>query len=195
MAVPVRVEKLSIEEFIRLYDQEGPFEIINGERIARMPPTLGHSYFVHLLYKLISSYLQSADQGEVLMETTFVLPDADPDREKWVKGSRIPDLMFYEKNRLSDYRDQVPDWTEKPCMMVPDWVIEVVSKNDSYSEIDQKVEAYLRDGVRLIWVVDPEQKKITVFQGNERRSYTQKDQVTGGEVLPGFTLEVGSLFG
>ena len=58
-----------------------------------------------------------------------------------------------------------------------------------------KLEQYFQAGVRLVWYIDPETKTA--------RSYTGVDDVTqagqdgmldGGEVLPGFTLSLKSLF-
>lgn len=64
--------------------------------------------------------------------------------------------MFFEKNRLAAYKEQTPDREEKPFVLVPDLAIEIVSKNDRYSDINDKVMLYLADGVRLVWVIDPQ---------------------------------------
>jgi hypothetical protein len=37
-----RVERLTLEEYSRLYGREGPFELIDGERRALMPPAALH---------------------------------------------------------------------------------------------------------------------------------------------------------
>jgi Uma2 family endonuclease len=39
----VKVKKLTLEEFVRLYDAEGPFEIVNGERVMMSPVVIGHN--------------------------------------------------------------------------------------------------------------------------------------------------------
>ncbi len=46
-----RVERLTLEEFSRLYEQEGPFELIDGERRALMPPVALHGLMIRALLK------------------------------------------------------------------------------------------------------------------------------------------------
>ncbi len=36
------VKGMTIDEFIRVYDQEGPFELIDGEQRPMSPPVAGH---------------------------------------------------------------------------------------------------------------------------------------------------------
>src|SRR5690606_2584147 len=80
----------------------------------------------------------------------------------WVTGSRIPDVMFYVGDRLAKYKAETPDYRERPLSIVPDLVIEVVSPNDKVIELDAKIDLYLSDGVRLIWVFNPQSRKVTV---------------------------------
>jgi len=65
--------------------------------------------------------------------------------------------------RWSAYIAANPDWKRKPLMIIPDMVIEVVSPNDKVTELDNKIDAYLADGVRLIIVVNPQSRKAIVY--------------------------------
>ena len=189
---PAKTDMLTIEEYIRLYESEGAFELIHGERVQIMPPLAGHSYIVNLLYKLLMQFLAKNPVGEVFVEVPFVLPDTDTGR--WVKGSRVPDVAFFAADRLKSYMEQTSDWQNKPFMIVPDLVVEVVSKNDSYSDVTEKVELYLQDGVRLIWVIDPHRRKVVVHEGSSQMTLSADDTLSGGEVAPDFSVSVGALF-
>lgn len=73
--------------------------------------------------------------------------------------------------------------------------MEVVSPNDRASEVQAKVEDWLRAGTRLVWVVYPDTRSITVFQGlSEVRVLTEGDNLDGAPVLPGFSCRVVDLF-
>ena len=48
----------------------------------------------------------------------------------------------------------------------PDLAVEVTSPTDVVYELEEKVEEYLRAGVRLIWVIHPEVQAIEVMRGN-----------------------------
>jgi len=112
-----------------------------------------------------------------------------------VKGSRIPDLMFYADTRYSDYLSNTPDYYERPLPLVPDLVVEVISPTDNYNDVEKKVELYLQDGVRMVWVVNPQHKTIIVHLPDQTSTRLSGDAVlSGGDVLAGFELKLSELF-
>lgn len=185
------VTGMAMDDFVRLYDQDGAFELIDGERIPLVPGVAEHTELIKLLYKLLLAYEQEMQAVSVYSEAPYVLVYS-PD---WVTGARIPDVMAYGAKRMSDYKTQTPDWGKKPYVLVPDLCIEVISPNDIYSEIDAKVERYLSDGVRLVWVFNP-RSSVRVHSANSIESIrlTQEHTLDGGDVLLGFTLPVREVF-
>jgi Uma2 family endonuclease len=181
---------MALDEFIRLYEEQ-PFEILDGERTLIMPTVAGHNHTARAIFRALDAYALSNDLGDVSTEMPFVLTDS-PD---WVKGSRVPDVMFIAKNRLDTYKQKTPDWDTKPFILVPDLVVEVVSPNDSFTKINRKIVNYLNDGVRLIWIVDPQQRNITVhMQDLAIRMVSEEGALDGFDVLPGFSLAVSDIF-
>lgn len=183
----LETRQMSLEEYIRLSYEEGPFEWVDGERIDIMPPLAGHSHISHLIFRLLEAY---PNLGVPLMETHFALVE----KSNWVKGARVPDVMFYTAERLAQYRQEHPDWREKPYLIAPDLAVEIVSKHDRFAEIDEKVADYLRDGVRLIWVIDAHRHKVVVYSGQQQQRLSEQDALSGGDVIPGFSVPVASLF-
>jgi Uma2 family endonuclease len=78
----------------------------------------------------------------------------------------------------------------------PDLAVEVVSPNDLYYEVEKKVDEYLRAGVRMVWVVNPEFHTVRVFRDSIENptQYGPKDEISGDDVLPGFRCRVSDLF-
>jgi len=186
-------EGMAMEDFLKAINEQ-PFELINGERIDRMPGTSGHSELIHFLFLLLHAFCKERNLGVVRMETSFVLPDRYD--ATWVAGSRVPDLMFIESDRFSEYTASDEDWRDKPLLIVPDLVVEVLSPNDVYSAVDAKVDAYRQDGVRLIWLVDPQRKKVTVHRlaDIQPEIKTQETTLSGEDVLPDFTVPLTDIF-
>jgi len=186
-------EGMAMDDFIKAINDQ-PFELINGERIDKMPNVAGHTMMIRLFRRLIEAFVDGLGLGYVFAESTYVL------REKydsnWVKGSRIPDVAYYEKDRLDAYMSEVEDWDQKPFLLVPDLVVEVLSPNDSYTAVDEKVDAYRQDGVRLIWLVDPARKKVTVHRlVNIQPEIKTRDTTLSGEtVLPDFSVPLSEVF-
>jgi Uma2 family endonuclease len=184
---------MPMEEFIRLYDAEGPFELIDGERIPKMPNVAGHGEMVELLYQAI--YLLQL--GKIIREMPFVLSYTS----NGVTGSRIPDLMYYVADRMNAYKEAHPDWRDKPYVLVPDLVIEVVSPTDNLSELEEKVNLYLLDGVRAVWVADRHKRRVSLHTLNTRDPFSkiethlkEGDTLSGGEIVPGFEIAVAKIF-
>jgi Uma2 family endonuclease len=84
----------------------------------------------------------------------------------------------------------------RPYPIVPEVVIEVVSPNDRYSEIGDKVQLYLSDGVRLVLVIDPQQRNVAIHGPDmENPIILRGDGVfADDDVLPGFNMLLIDLF-
>jgi Uma2 family endonuclease len=79
--------------------------------------------------------------------------------------------------------------------VVPDLVVEVLSKGNTKGEMSRKLEEYFGAGVRLAWVVDPRKRTVRVHTTATRsRLLREPDELDGGEVLPGFRLPLTELF-
>lgn len=181
---------MSMDEFLRRSATEGEFEILGEEIVHRMSTTSTRSRIIKRFLRLFLPF-EDKNLGEVFSETTFVLEDI-PD---WVRGSRIPDVMWIGREKLDAFYAIVPQATQKPFVLLPDLVIEVLSPNDKYSDITSKVDLYLRDGVKLIWVVDFDAQTVVVHEaGKPLLILRGTDVLTAGEILPDFSTSVAELF-
>lgn len=180
---------LSMLEFIQQYN-EAPFEWIDGERIPLVPGVARHVQTIRLLVRLLDAYVQTQRLGEVYTEAPYVLES----KADWVKGARVPDVMFFRAARFEQYTQVVSDWGDKPFVIVPDLAIEVVSPNDRFSLINKKVKRYLDDGVELVWVIDPQEQNVYVHRQGQTDILSEGDTLDGGAVLPGFGVKVRDVF-
>ena len=72
---------------------------------------------------------------------------------------RIPDVAFVSWDRIPD--GQLP---EEPIPdLVPDLVVEVISRGNTRREMDEKLEEYFDKGVRLVWFVRPRSRVVDVY--------------------------------
>lgn len=104
---------------------------------------------------------------------------------------RGPDVAFFSSGRLPG--GVVP--TEPIPALVPDLAVEVLSESNTKREMERKRGEYFRSGVRLIWMVDPESRTVTVFTSPTKMERLTVDQTLGGgAVLPGFAIAVRDFF-
>ena len=162
-----------------------------------MPNVAGHDETSRATFVALHLFTKEKQLGEVMMESPFVLSYT----ANWVTGSRQPDVMFYKGERINAYKEASLDYKLKLYVLVPDLVVEVVSPNDDLRELDKKVDLYLADGVLMVWVMDPKPIKVSVYTPTPGKPRTKQqtnlfsgDMLTGGEIIPGFEIEVAKIF-
>jgi Uma2 family endonuclease len=160
------------------------FELINGE-VVEVPGAGGlHSLIAALLYELIRDVVRKQQLGWVFPDGAGFIIKRDPDI------GRIPDVAFITGERMPGGR--VPEGFVEAA---PDLAVEAVSPNDNANEVREKVREYLEAGVRLVWVLWPRFRSVSVYSADG--SYGElgaHDELDGGKVLPGFRVKVEKLF-
>jgi Uma2 family endonuclease len=190
--VKTGVTLMTLEEFIKLYSEHGPLEVIEGEIVELTPQVTRSAMIAGELFFQLTAYLKGHPLGRVFTEAPFVLTVAS----NWVKGSRVPDLMFVRAERLEQLAKDDPDWLLKPLSLVPDLVVEIISPTDKTPDVDKKTTRYLEDGVRVVWVIEPEGKTVTIHTTGSKQPtrLTAEDTLNGGDVIPCFEVAIARLF-
>jgi Uma2 family endonuclease len=79
--------------------------------------------------------------------------------------------------------------------VAPELVVEVVSPGDTAQDVRAKVDEWLAHGVRMVWVAFPNAREVHVYAtGMHPQIYTAEDEITAGDILPGFRSPVAALF-
>src|SRR5262249_7410152 len=100
---------------------------------------------------------------------------------------RAPDVGFVSKDRLVPTTNYYPG--------PPDLAVEVISPNDTYTEVDAKVSDWLRSGVRLVIVLDPAKRSAVIHRSiSETLRIDGDGTLDGGDVMPGWQLPMRELF-
>jgi Uma2 family endonuclease len=172
------------EELLELPDDGLRHELLEGELVPVTPAGFEHGDLAMELAFHVKAFVRERSLGVVLAaETGFVLR-RDPDTV------RAPDVAFVRADRVPP-RDQRRRFAE----LAPDLVAEVVSPADRAGEVNGKVAQWLDAGVRLVWVVDPENRAVVAHEpGGVAHLLRDGDELDGGDVLPGFRLPLAELF-
>lgn len=168
------------EAFIsRRENTERRFELINGEIVEKLPTQL-HAAIVHLISGFLFMFLMKNPIGWAFVEARYQLPGDE-------HNARIPDLSF-----VLDRSRPLVEQGAAPYM--PDLAVEVQSPDDTLKDMSDKAAYYLANGTQMVWLVYPYQRLIEVLTPTERQLLTEKDMLTGGDVLPGFSVAVHDIF-
>lgn len=159
------------------------FELVNGVLIEVPPPKHIHSWIASTLTELLMLFIAQHRIGKVYTDTTgYNLPD----------GSVVmPDLSFVANARM------IPPEIEMD--FAPDLAVEVVSPSNLPTEMRDKVRSFLTSGTKQVWVIYPNEREIDVatLQADDSiayKTYGISDTLTGGDVLPGFSVAVADIF-
>ena len=78
---------------------------------------------------------------------------------------------------------------------MPDLVIGVNSPYDNQVRVLNKVNQWLEAGVREVWVIDPDEQAVLIY--NKPGQYTvlnRDDEIYSTDILPGFKYKVNKIF-
>lgn len=173
----------TIEDVIRLSESEGRlFELVDGTLVEK---AMGwqESLLAGVIMQWLNNYL---DQHRIGVAT-----GPDGMTRLFSDTVRGPDVAFVAWTRLRDGRiptAPIPD-------LVPNFVIEVLSVSNTYSEMSRKRREYFHAGVELLWMVDHRSRTVTVFRSPQEALVVAEGQtLDGGKVLPGWQVDVAELF-
>jgi Uma2 family endonuclease len=184
MRAPDRHETLTVEALYEMADDGFRYELQAGLLLSEPRPGFQHGRLVMNLGAMIHEHVKEHRLGVVVTgDPGFVLA-RNPDT------LRGPDVAFVSRRRAEEQRQNV-----RAFEGAPDLAVEVLSPSDAPAEVRTKVAEYLAAGTRLVWVVDPESRTVTVYPSLfAPRVIGEGDLLDGFDVVPGFSVRVGEVF-
>jgi Uma2 family endonuclease len=171
------------KDLLRIGKRDGPiYELVDGTLVAK-PMGFEESSLALEIAAWLRDYLKESNLGR--------LAGADGLMRLFPKLVRAPDVSFVSWERLEASNVE----TEAFPDLAPDLAVEVLSPSNTKGEMEKKLGEYFTHAVRLVWMVDPRKKQVAVHTAPEDPVIlTERDTLDGGEVLPGFTLSLKTLF-
>lgn len=181
---------MTAEEFYeyaeRPENEDRILELDEGRLIEMTRPKRAHGIVCGHVTAVLHEYARRTGRGQVCSNDTGVILGRDPDT---VRG---PDVAYFAERLSLDEAAAEDGFTEESPLLA----VEVLSPSDRPSRVARKVGQYLRAGVRLVWVVDPEVREVAVHRPSVEMELLETDAVlSGGDELPDFSCKVAALFG
>jgi len=186
-----KIQGMSLDDFMAKYEEQ-PFELIDDTVLTLPMMTFRLNTIQKRIFMRLSDYVVATQQGEVFINVPYVIVDTS----NLIETAKVPELMFISQNRLDDYFQIVPDFVDKPLLIAPDIVIEIMTQHDFYSNVHLRISEHLRDGVKVIWIVDSKRKSVDEFTLQNPGGVTKRndDVLSGGDVALGFELKISEIF-
>jgi Uma2 family endonuclease len=179
----VATRRVTVDE-VEAMAFDGPWELIDGELIEVSPSADESASTGAVIVYLLLGHVLPRRLGRVYgADGGFVL---FPDRQTVL----VPDAAFVAADRAPRGRAR-----KRFPRLAPDLAVEVLSPTDRMAEAHGKVALYLEAGVRLVWLVDPDKRTVTIFRPDAPPETLDATMtIDGGDVLPGFAVQVAEFF-
>ena len=180
---PPAAKLITAAELLAMPGGDGKrYELIRGELIEKMPTGDPHALVMAVITTVLSMFVGPRNYGAVRCGDPGYLLEIGPDTV------RAPDVAWIAPGR-------VPPGTPGFLNLAPDLSVEIKSPRNSNPEMRRKAEMWLSFGTRQVWVADPAHTTITRYApGAAPVVLGEDDTIDGGDLLPGFTAPVWSLF-
>jgi Uma2 family endonuclease len=172
----------TVEEFEQIADSPENahrlLELIDGEIVEKMP-TQEHATIVANIVAALWIYNNVHKLGRVGTEVRHRALAND-------RNVRLPDASLHMSKAPFVRHGSVPE--------MPDLAVEVQSPDDTIKEMRDSARFYLANGSKTVWLVFPSKRIVEVYTPAEDLILTETDTITGGDLLPDFSLPVADVF-
>lgn len=176
---------LTIEEFARRPDSGFAEELVRGRIVRVNSPKPYHGYVCLKVGRILGNFVEANDLGYALGNDAGVITGRNPDT---LRGADIAFYPYTKVPRGSLARDRYLD-------VPPDLVVEVLSPDDRWPKVLEKVAEYLNVGVAVVAVLDTGRRELHTFTAEgPNRVLGEADEWTEPTILPGFGAVVGRFF-
>jgi Uma2 family endonuclease len=127
----------------------------------------------------LSNWNRQAKLGKVFSSSTiFILPNG---------AKRSPDAAWV---KLERWESLTPEQRKKFPPLIPDFLIELRSETDRLAPLQEKMNEYVQNGLRLGWLINPQDKEVEIYRLGKAVEVIQIPAIISGEdLLPGFELQ------
>lgn len=182
IALKKSTSTLSLDEFLALPETKPASEYFNGRIFQKPMPNMHHSVLQGELTSLINQKRRGDRLASAFLELDFVMSDA----------MIVPDISVFVSDRiLIDENDEISNALIK---VAPDWLIEVLSPEQSVTLLIAKIKLALLHGTKLAWLVDSMEDVILTFTDNGFNSHHGMDILPMLEIFEDWQLSVQDVF-
>ena len=143
-------ESITLEQFLA-NDYES-YEYVKGKLVQMSNPTMEHGEISTNIIIRLNSHVCHHQLGRIYTAATIF---------RVGESGRKPDVAFVSKARI-------PENARQASPLPPDLAIEVVSPTDPVYDVLEKVLEYLDAGTKMVWVIEPVLKTVTVYPFTNR---------------------------
>jgi Uma2 family endonuclease len=175
-------QRMTLDELLALPETWPALEYAEGVVTQKVAPQAQHMRLQLSFASRVNEFAEPLELGSAFPEL----------RTTYVRLSRVPDVAVYAWDRIALLPDgRLANQFDGP----PDIAVEILSLGQSMTDQIEKCIWYVKNGVRIALVVDPDHETMLRFRPDAVPDFLRgDDRIDLDEVLPGFELTVNQLF-
>lgn len=183
IAPPATETLVTGEELLEMGDI-GPSELVEGRIVPMSPTGDEHGGYESNFDEFLKAFVRRYKSGRVRVGEVGIYTRRNPDTVRGADVAYISHERYAQRKQKHGYLD-----------VAPELVVEIMSPDDRWSEVMEKLREYFAIGVKLVWVADPEARIVYAYRSlTDVREFTDSETLIGDDVLPGFSVPVADLF-
>jgi len=178
------IQQLTAEELLLMPDDGFRYELLKGELRKMAPASHAHGRITMNISGPLDYHVRANHLGVVFAAETGFKITTTPDTV------RAPVVAFVSQERIEQAGDVKGYWPG-----APDLTVEVVSPGDVYTEVEEKVIEWLEAGARIVIVINPRKRVVTVYRSLTDIVVLKEDEtLDASDVVPGWAMPVKNIF-
>ena len=176
--VKTPLKNISLEQLLQLPETKPPQEYINGQIIHKSIPKTRHS-------RLQAKLTATINQVTELEKIAYAFPEL---RCTFGGRSIVPDIavLSWENIHFNEDGESMDD-----ILIAPDWIIEIMSPNQSSNRVMGNILHCLDNGSKLGWLIDPDDRSVLCFTPQQQPKLLVGNQEL--KVLAGIDLKLTAI--
>jgi Uma2 family endonuclease len=173
------IEKLTIEDYEKLpYALAYNHELVDGELVDVSGNTPAHILVRDYLANLLFNHVRSNQLGTLVTEMEFAFGE----------NAHGPDISFFTSDKMA-----LLEMHKRVQHFVPDFAVEVESRNDSFRSLVTKARRYLRYGTSEVWLISYDTREVYCYSQQYDRILREHETLSTS-LVPGFSIRIADLF-
>jgi len=175
---PLAIERerlYTAEEALSIRGTSGRWELIEGRIVEMGEEWTGgeHGVYESNFSRILGNYAYEKQTGKVLVGQVGIYISRNPDTV------RAADVLYISNERYAQMK------SSSALDVAPEMVVEVMSPNDTWDDVIEKLRDYFLIGVRVVWVVSPKSHSVFAYRSlTDVREFGKDDELTADDVLP-----------
>ena len=174
----------SAEQLFSVAHHGASLELVRGVVQVMSPAGSEHGWIASRILVRLGTHVEANDLGKTFAAETGFLIEVNPDTV------RAPDAAFVSHQKLSD---AFP--SSSYLQVAPDLVVEVVSPNDTSTDVEAKAEQWLEAGTKIVLVADPRIQTLRVYRNKAQIEVLHSgEEFSSDDVCGDWKISVNDIF-